>query len=162
MKTFLAIIVLPLFLSACLESPGTNTGNPGKEPVSMPGGDTNGNNPALTYTKVLVGLICAKVKVCYPSSNSATCYTNGMEQSGYTSELGATAATYDTMEDLATAVENNTVVINTTNYESCTQALNALNCSDTLVQNAYSAATPSDYSATNILFRASTACQQIY
>jgi hypothetical protein len=155
-KTFLAIIILPLFLAACLESPGTNTGNPGTTPVgSSPGSDHNS-------VHLLVLSVCAKIKSCYPQSNSITCYLNSMDLQGYTSELGATAATYSKMTDLAAAVHDGTVTPNTTNFTTCTDAINTLSCADSLMQSAYSASTPTAYSATNLLFRASSACQQVY
>lgn len=158
MKTFLAIIILPLFLAACLESPGTNTGNPGTSPVG------DGNSPGMPPNSAhyLVDSVCAKIKACYPQSNSGTCYLNAMALPGYTSELGATAATYNKMSDLAVAVDAGTLTPNTTNFTTCNDTIKALTCADTLVQNAYSVSALADYSATNLLFRASTACQLVY
>jgi len=165
-KTFLAIIILPLFLAACLESPGTNTGNPGSIPAgdngSQPGDD--GNSPGMPTNSVhyLAGTICIKIKSCYPQSNSSTCYLKAMDLQGYTRALGATAATYNKMTDLAAAVDDGTVTPNTTNFTTCSDAINVISCADKLMQKAYSVKKPADYSATNLLFRASTACQQIY
>lgn len=155
MKTFLAIFVLPLFLSACLVSPGTNTGNPGDDMHSEPGSD-----PAISQYLVLS--VCRKIKDCYPQSNSSICYSKAMDLSGYTSELGSTAAAYNSMNDLLVDETDGKLTPNNTNSQTCMTAIEALSCSSSLVQNAYSTAAPADYSATNTLFRAATACQQIY
>ncbi len=156
MKTFLAIIVLPLCLSACLLSPGTNTGNPGL--IGNPNAGTE-QPPSIYFLAVQ---ICGKISTCYARSSVTRCYFQIMSLNGYTSELGATAATYDTMSEIGENVANGTLPTNLTNYQYCHQALESLSCADSLVQNAYTPSTPLDYSTTNILFRVSSTCQQIY
>lgn len=156
MKNFLAIFVLPLFLSACLISPGTNTGNPGDDMNASPGGDPAGKS------QTLAAWVCTKIKSCYPQSNTTSCLTSVMSLPGYTSELGTAAAGYNTMTDLYTDEADGKITANLTNYETCVSSFYSLSCSDTLIQNAYSNSALTDYSATNLLFRATSACQQIY
>lgn len=153
-KVFLPILFL--MTTGCgIRFLGTNTGNP-------PGIDSS--SPAVPYEGALKlgSSICSKISSCYPASAFNTCLQSVVNISGYTSEMGVTASTYPTLTDLRNAELALQVTANTTNFDSCIQAIEALSCADSNVQNAYSIATPNAYTATNLLFRSSGSCTQIY
>jgi hypothetical protein len=149
------LLMTALCLTGCkLTLDGTNTGNPmATDPATSIG--RNGI--------VALGItVCSKIQTCYAGANNSDCTKQIANIHGYTSELGATAAAYDTLTDLLTAETSNAVTVNETNYVNCKKAIEDLACSDTLMQTAYSVSTPTDYSATNLLFRSNNACEHIY
>lgn len=153
MKYF--IILSAFFLISCNSKFwGTNTGNPD---YTMP---TDGSMPYVPSR--LANKICVKLNSCFSQASVDTCYNQIINLAGYTSELGSTASAYSTLLSLANAEYNLTVTPNTTNYTNCTNAINDLSCSDPLIQNNYSTASPTNFSTTNLMFRASTACALIY
>jgi hypothetical protein len=129
---------------------GTNTGNP------------DAVNSRSSGALILGNVVCTKIKSCYSSSDEYDCFDQITSLNNYTVELGTTAAAFETLTDLGNAELNGEISLDLTNYENCIQALRSLDCSDNLVQTAYSEGLPSDYSTTNILFRASGTCVQIY
>ncbi|WP_413288090.1 hypothetical protein [Bdellovibrio sp. HCB337] len=163
MKTFAALIVtlMMIFTASCeFVSPGTNTGNPGKDPQN---GDDSGQMPGMdSSASGLAAIVCLKVDACDSQSLITACYAQVTQLQGYTQELGATASGYATIKDLADAEGDQTVSPNITNYNSCTNAIRNLSCTDPLIQSAYTSADPTNFTNTNLLFRASTTCTQIY
>jgi len=152
MKRITSIAFCFLMMGCQVNLPGTNTGNP------------EYSAPAIELSGIyrLAYVICAKTDSCYPEADLNSCYTQVTALNGYTSELGATGSTYETVDALSAAETANTVNINTTNFDACEQALTQLTCTDSLVQNAYSIATPTQYSQTKQLFGAAGSCSQIY
>jgi len=152
MKRITSIAFCFLMMGCQVNLPGTNTGNPEySAPVLAPSGIYR-----LAY------FICAKIDSCYPEADLDSCYIQVPALNGYTSELGATGSTYATVSDLAAAETASAVTINRTNFDACEQALTQLTCADSWVQNAYSTATPTQYSQTKMLFGVSGTCSQIY
>lgn len=148
----LLLILTSFYLVSC-KLDGTNTGNP--DMYSSPAIENQG--------AINLGYqICSKISTCYVGASIDNCVIQISTLSNYTSELGTTASTYSTLNDLRNAEISNLVSPNQTNFVNCKQAIIDLSCSDALVQSGYSASDASNYSATNILFRSSGSCAQIY
>ena len=146
------LVISALFIAGCNSTLwGTNTGNPDMSSPTIGDG-------AMTLGEV----VCYKIQSCYNGASSSSCLNQISSLNHYTSELGPNASAYATLLDLYQAESQHLITANSTNASTCKQAISALSCSDTLIQNSYSVSSPTDYSVTNILFRSSTSCAQIY
>ena len=152
MKNLVGLFFL-LVATACGKFEGTNTGNPFSGDMA---------SPILSTTTSLAYQVCTKINACYTSITYQTCYENIVTLSNYTSELGTISITYSSLTALNTAEANGSVTPNVTNADSCKAAVSALTCSDSLVQSAFNLSSPTDFSKTNYLFRASSNCTKIY
>lgn len=147
-----SLISLPL-VSCSLSSQGTNTGNP-SEPV--------GSILPRTYAFSLVEGVCHKIYQCFSPIDELTCQNELFNSSNMTSELGSNAAHYSRLSDLAAAETAGQMVVNASNFDSCSTALTQLDCADSLLSQAFSASTPADFSTAYFVLRTSAICAQIY
>lgn len=160
MKIFFLAALFLLSLSSCkLPAFGTNTGNPGIS-NSQPSPGYSSPEPKGVFQ--IAYQVCEKVSSCHGEATLENCFNQIVNLPGYTSELGNTAAAYPRIVDLFKAESDGLVTANKINFANCIDSIRELTCSDSLLEDAYSTLDPTNFAATNLLFRAASACSQIY
>lgn len=152
MKTLCCLVFL-LMLTAC-SGDGTNTGNPTADATIPTGGQT----PADGYgSQILANALCNKIKSCFTSSSDTACKSQILTLANFTDEILLNPP-YATLNDLETDVQNATFTFSTTSLSICLNSISNLSCGDSLVTNSYTSSSPSSFSNTYKLFRASSHC----
>lgn len=143
------ILVLVIFLqvlTACKEE-GTEGGNPG-------------SNPHMGLSSYAIGLgefICFKRSACL-QQNDKNCMSQLMVNPDVTTELSLNTL-YSTLADVDVAEEKKLISVEKPKYSECMNAIQKIDCSDSLTTEAFQAG---DYSRLHVILRSSLSCRESF
>ena len=155
-RLLLAVLVL---VSGCAGGSSTETGNP-----NLPGdpGGSGGGTTRVAAAQVILDNICIKLTECFGSLSPSQCEAGVLPQTNLAARLGLPAG-FGSAQAILDAEAAKTINGHAPARDQCVADLSALSCSGSVVQGAYSAATPGDFShVAGMLATASTSCAGTY
>lgn len=106
----------------------------------------------LSETGTILFALCGKVNDCYEGlTEDLDCIEGVYEDENILSAFGVNTTLYQNLEEVQTAIDEESVSVNSDVLDSCETALTGLSCPDLENNDIFSEDTPSDYSSVYLI-----------